>query len=244
MSVNSAWSSTKFSANKSCTNWPVLEPEKLIQPLSLFPFLFGGERKRFWFPNSLRFISFIQDICRRSTIGRSSRWETEIWGDGLLRGEDRKIQRQTVDFVKKVLSELLTHQITPITLTQWNQDKFIQRSLCICFCWICFMYMLVNKIDSCFLFWNNWECKNCLSWWLQQVMMEKQFAAFYCVSKILESTMIYQQLVALHKASLSKQISVWAFVVDLILVHPSFSSQFLWLSQLEKFWFQISRKVG
>ncbi len=49
----------------------------------------------------------------------------------------------------------------------------------------------------------------------------------YCVSKILESAMIYQQLVALHKASLSKQISVRAFVVDLILVPPSFSSQFL-----------------
>jgi hypothetical protein len=34
----------------------------------------------------------------------------------LLREEDRKIQRQTVVLVKKVLSELLTHQITPITL--------------------------------------------------------------------------------------------------------------------------------
>jgi hypothetical protein len=161
----------------------------------------------------------------------------------LLRAEDRKIQRQTVDFVKKVLSELLTHQITPITLHNGIKTSSFRGAY----------ESALAEFASCIWWWTKLilvfcfetiECKNCLSWWLQQVMTEKQFAAFYCVSKILESTMIYQQLVALHKASLSKQISVWAFVVDLILVPPSFSSQFLWLNQLEKFWFQISLKVG
>lgn len=116
MSVNSAWSSTKISAKNSGTNWAVLEPENLIQPLSLFPFLWGEREGDFDFQTLWDSSASLRIFAGESTIGRSSRWETEIRGDGLLRGEDRKIQRQTVDFVKKVLSELLTHQITPLTL--------------------------------------------------------------------------------------------------------------------------------
>ncbi len=204
MSVNSAWSSTKFSGNKSCTNWPVLEPENVIQPLSLFPFLWGGREGDFDFQTLWDSSASLRIFAGEAPLGGAADGRQRFrvmgcWEERIGRFRDKQL------FLWKRFCQSFWHTKSPLSpYTMESRQVHSEEPMNLL--WLNLLHVYDSE-QNCFLFWNNWECKN-WCWWLQQVMMERQFAAFYCVSKILESAVFYQQLVALHKAiSLSRFLS-------------------------------------